>query len=93
MSVFLSFCDYLQIGYINPMPKTCCCVPLCANRGGHKFPQDRKLKKQWLIAIRRDKWKHTASSVVCKRHFKPEDYIQHTYYGEFLNRTLLLAVW
>ena len=64
------------------MPKTYCCVPLFTNRGGHRFPKNPELKKQWLTTVRRNSWKLTATSVVCKHHFKEEDYTQHTYYGE-----------
>jgi len=58
------------------MPFTCCCVPLCNGRGGHKFPADRLLIKKWLIAIRRDRWQPTKSSVVCVRHFTTDDYVR-----------------
>ena len=30
-----------------------CCVPLCSNRGGHKFPKDQKVKEEWIKVIRR----------------------------------------
>jgi len=51
------------------MSKTCCCVPLCGNkRGGHRFPKTAEMMKKWIVAIRRDKWKPSAHSVVCKSH-------------------------
>ena len=65
------------------MPSTGCSVPKCSNRGGHRYPSDPELKKKWIIAIKRDKWTPTNSSVVCKEHFRKEDYITHTYYGKY----------
>ena len=65
------------------MPATCCCVPNCSVRGGHHFPGDEKLKKQWIIAIKRvheadhsKLWNPAASSVVCKEHFVGDDYLK-----------------
>lgn len=68
------------------MPSSCCCVPGCANRGGHRFPKDDTLKKLWVIAIKRDQkrgklWEPTPFSVVCREHFNTSDYIQITTYG------------
>ncbi len=61
-----------------------CCVPLCTNKGGHKFPRDGSIAKAWLVAIRRDQWnpaehKH---AVVCYNHFSPDDYKDWTYTGK-----------
>jgi len=65
------------------MPKTCCVVPGCSNRGGHEFPKDPGLRKAWVVAIRRNDadnksrlWTPTATSLVCADHFLPSDY-QH----------------
>lgn len=57
------------------MPQ-CCAVPMCANKtGGHKFPtEDKSRLKQWLVAIRRDKFTPTKNSLVCKSHFTADDY-------------------
>ncbi|CAG5047747.1 unnamed protein product [Parnassius apollo] len=57
------------------MPQ-CCAVPMCANKkGGHKFPtEDKNRLKQWLVAIRRDKFTPTKNSLVCKSHFTKDDY-------------------
>ena len=57
-----------------------CSVPLCTEPNGHRFPADSKLKKAWVIAIKRvneDKtlWKPTGCSPVCKKHVTPTDYI------------------
>ena len=69
------------------MPSTCCSVPHCSNRGGHVFPKDEKLKKKWIKAIKRNMdrnkyqlWNPTKTSVVCKLHFLPSDYISETTY-------------
>ncbi|CAC5413894.1 unnamed protein product [Mytilus coruscus] len=65
------------------MPSTCCSVPRCSNCGGYVFPKDEKLKKKWIKAIRRNSdknkyWKPSKSSVVCRFHFKPTDFISET---------------
>ena len=70
------------------MPSSCCCVPYCSNRGGHLFPADDILKKKWIHAIKRNSdenkyeiWKPSKSSVVCRNHFTPSDYISETTCG------------
>jgi hypothetical protein len=71
------------------MPSTCCFVPHCSNRGGHVFPKDEKLKKKWIEAIKRNMdrnkyqlWNPTKTSVVCKLHFLPSDYISENTCGK-----------
>ena len=70
-----------------------CCVPLCRNSSGqreerehlglqrisfHSFPTDDKMKKEWIVQIRRDPGinftvnKHTK---VCSEHFGPIDFV------------------
>ncbi|XP_069102281.1 uncharacterized protein [Argopecten irradians] len=68
------------------MPSTCCSVPGCHNRGGHSFPTESKLRKAWICAIKRGNtrfslWEPNQHSVVCKMHFKDDDYSQETSYG------------
>jgi hypothetical protein len=60
-------------------------VPHCSNRGGHVFPKDEKLKKKWIKVIKRNMdrnkyqlWNPTKTSVVCKLHFLPSDYLSET---------------
>ena len=71
------------------MPSTCCCVPGCSNRGGHLFPKDEQLKKEWLNAIKRNsseekhkEWTPNKSSVVCYEHFLESDYTSMTSFGK-----------
>ncbi|XP_050315878.1 THAP domain-containing protein 1-like [Anthonomus grandis grandis] len=64
-----------------------CCVPGCKSnyksslRAGEAsisvfgFPKDEHLKMKWLKAIPRDKWAPTQYSVVCAKHFDPNDII------------------
>lgn len=58
-----------------------CCVPLCTSQGGHKFPRDPTMRWRWQLAIKRldptsnKVWSPTKSSVVCSRHFNPDDYV------------------
>ena len=71
------------------MPNTCCCVPGCKERGGHRFPLDADKCKAWVIAIKRDSqvskgklWWPSDNSVVCKAHFVDEDFQELSKTGE-----------
>jgi len=50
------------------------------------------MMKKWIVAIRRDKWKPSAHSVVCKSHTTSADYVSDTYYGKRLNIVLSRGV-
>ncbi|XP_062603302.1 THAP domain-containing protein 3-like [Saccostrea cucullata] len=68
------------------MPETCCCVPECSNRGGHVFPSDPLRKISWIHAIKRGEtrfqsWEPSTHAVVCRAHFKEEDYVTETSHG------------
>ena len=64
-----------------------CCVPGCKKKvkeedgvkiSFHKFPEDRKLFRKWIVAIRRDVGKEfrvTDHTRVCSRRFKSSDYL------------------
>ena len=60
----------------------CCSVPGCiGGKGGSRFPKDPKLFLKWKVAIKRLEpgpgkklWTPKQHSVVCHKHFKPEDY-------------------
>ncbi|KAK3872347.1 hypothetical protein Pcinc_022564 [Petrolisthes cinctipes] len=43
-------------------------------KGGHTFPQDPEMAKIRVLAVRRQDWSPSKFSVVCKKHFSPEDY-------------------
>lgn len=63
-----------------------CCVPGCKSRTGHVFPfSDKNGVKAWEVAVRRDCWKPTKHSVVCKNHFDSSDYEEKTNYGNYYN--------
>nr|XP_018672252.1 THAP domain-containing protein 3 [Ciona intestinalis] len=74
------------------MPQRCS-VPKCGMRtGGHTFPSDARLLKQWVIAIRRNarkstgkRWFPSEHDVVCKKHFQQEDYITRIYDSQKCN--------
>ena len=56
-----------------------CCVPNCSNRGGFKFPNDKKLQFAWRIAIKRNDnrkrlWEPSKFSRVCEKHFLADDF-------------------
>uniref|UniRef100_A0A096LQR8 THAP-type domain-containing protein n=1 Tax=Poecilia formosa TaxID=48698 RepID=A0A096LQR8_POEFO len=40
----------------------------------HKFPKDKERRKRWEIALRRDGFTASDSSVLCSKHFKTEDF-------------------
>ena len=71
------------------MPFTCCCVPQCHERGGHTFPSDSEQRLRWIRAIKRldevtlKDWEPTPTAIVCKSHFKPDDYVQKNKAGVF----------
>ncbi len=65
-----------------------CVVPGCNDANGHKFPIEKKRRKEWCVAIKRlvKKGGHlwepvTGKEVVCKKHFVPSDYRPPTYGG------------
>lgn len=71
------------------MPETCCCVPGCSNRGGHKFPSDQTRRKSWIHAIRRGETRFQSLEpslhvVVCRLHFTESDYFSETVHGKYL---------
>uniref|UniRef100_A0A3Q0R8W5 THAP domain-containing protein 1 n=1 Tax=Amphilophus citrinellus TaxID=61819 RepID=A0A3Q0R8W5_AMPCI len=37
------------------------------------FPADEELRRQWIVAIRRENLAFKAHTQVCSHHFKPED--------------------
>lgn len=61
-----------------------CSVPMCKDRGpSHKFPRDKVMRKNWLIAIKRADpfhrnrlklWTSGTAARICRGHFTPEDY-------------------
>ncbi|TSK42073.1 Omega-amidase NIT2 [Bagarius yarrelli] len=40
----------------------------------HRFPKNVQLRKQWEIAVRREGFSASESSVLCSEHFKPKDF-------------------
>ena len=56
------------------MPQCYVVLEYSTRDAGHRFPQDQTLLKKWLIAIKRDKFKPTQYSRICKRHFNESDY-------------------
>ncbi|XP_062272196.1 THAP domain-containing protein 6-like [Scomber scombrus] len=39
----------------------------------HKFPKDRDVRKKWEVALRREGFTASDSSVLCSEHFKQDD--------------------
>ncbi|XP_076159009.1 THAP domain-containing protein 6-like [Alosa pseudoharengus] len=40
----------------------------------HKFPKDKDVRKKWEVALRREGFTASASSVLCSQHFKQGDF-------------------
>nr|XP_033505933.1 THAP domain-containing protein 6-like [Epinephelus lanceolatus] len=40
----------------------------------HRFPKDTARRKQWEVALRREGFSASSSSMLCSEHFKPEDF-------------------
>ncbi|KAG5851837.1 hypothetical protein ANANG_G00056060 [Anguilla anguilla] len=40
----------------------------------HKFPKEKELRRQWEVAVRREGFPASESSVLCSEHFKREDF-------------------
>ncbi|XP_051571530.1 THAP domain-containing protein 6-like [Myxocyprinus asiaticus] len=40
----------------------------------HRFPKEKQLRRQWEVALRREAFSASESSVLCSEHFKPEDF-------------------
>ena len=54
-----------------------CVVTNCNSRGGFKFPVKPGIRQQWVRFVRmhRLKWSGPSKhSVICSRHFKPEEF-------------------
>uniref|UniRef100_A0AAQ4PZ14 THAP-type domain-containing protein n=1 Tax=Gasterosteus aculeatus aculeatus TaxID=481459 RepID=A0AAQ4PZ14_GASAC len=61
-----------------------CAAYFCANRRTiasrargitfHKFPKDKRVRKKWEVALRRDGFTASDSSVLCCEHFKQSDF-------------------
>ncbi|KAG8287371.1 THAP protein [Homalodisca vitripennis] len=61
------------------MPQSCVAYG-CNNRGKiESFPADEELRRQWVNAVKREKWTPSKHSRLCSVHFREED----------LDRTLL----
>ncbi|KAJ4929939.1 hypothetical protein JOQ06_018955, partial [Pogonophryne albipinna] len=65
------------------MPEHCaayCCANrrTIVNRGRgitfHKFPKDKDMRKKWEVALRREGFTASESSVICSEHFKQDEF-------------------
>lgn len=46
------------------------------------FPKDKEMKKQWILATKRQYFVVTSGSKLCGKHFRPEDYAECCGLGE-----------
>ncbi|XP_023238938.1 THAP domain-containing protein 6-like [Centruroides sculpturatus] len=58
-----------------------CCAINCTKRNTreygltfHRFPSEPTLKRKWILATKRPKWKPTMWSVLCSAHFSSDSY-------------------
>ncbi|XP_075557876.1 peroxynitrite isomerase THAP4-like [Dermacentor variabilis] len=62
------------------MPTRCVAVG-CSNTYStlgtsfHMFPRDQQVRKLWVLAVRRENWQPTRSSMLCSAHFKKDDFV------------------
>ena len=58
-----------------------CSAVNCDSRSGKKrlyeFPKDRRLRKRWIIAMKRDKWIPGSGARLCEDHFQEPDFFSH----------------
>ncbi|KAM7406775.1 hypothetical protein PAMA_002814 [Pampus argenteus] len=50
-----------------------CMMDAVENRTS-RFPKDKELRKKWETAVRREGSSASPSSVLCREHFRPEDF-------------------
>ncbi|XP_064466220.1 THAP domain-containing protein 1-like [Ornithodoros turicata] len=71
-----------------------CCVPVCRQRGYldengqkvsfHRFPKSIQIRKQWIVAIKRDPGKEfriIKNTKVCSLHFRDDDFVNNVASG------------
>lgn len=62
------------------MPTRCVAVG-CSNTYStpgtsfHMFPRNQEVRKLWVLAMRRENWQPTRSSMLCSAHFKKDDFV------------------
>ena len=71
------------------MPNNCC-VRGCNTDSGFHFPSDPEIREKWVIAVNRQSWAPKKHTVVCHKHFKPDDFVvpNLTLHGKFFNLKL-----
>lgn len=58
-----------------------CAVVYCTGKKGHKFPQDIRERKKWIMAVNRKNWKPSKNSIICHSHFKSDDYVTEGFHS------------
>ncbi|CAH2314952.1 THAP domain-containing 6-like [Pelobates cultripes] len=72
-----------SVTFLYDMPEHCAAYS-CSNRRTipnrargitfHKFPKDKDVRKKWEVALRREGFTASDSSVLCSQHFKQGDF-------------------
>lgn len=60
---------------------------------GDNRPEAKKRRKRWVdfVKAKREKWEPSKNSVICSRHFKPEDFARRLDVQE--EKGILLTPW
>ncbi|KAL8608691.1 hypothetical protein ACOMHN_002920 [Nucella lapillus] len=69
-----------------------CCIYKCNNVRGHAFPSDPIVRREWIEAVNREEsFTPSKNSIVCKKHFREEDYLDGpTYVGSVVRQRQIL---
>lgn len=57
-----------------------------------RIPKDPNLRKLWLLAIRRVNFTPSKTTVICEKHFTPEDYEVNVHGNEVLKKSAVPSV-
>ena len=60
---------------------------------GNDRPEAKKRRKRWVdfVKVKRAKWEPSKSSVICSKHFKPDDFARRLHVQE--EKGILLTPW
>ncbi|CAH1975710.1 unnamed protein product [Acanthoscelides obtectus] len=80
------------------MVESCSAVNCCNRRRKdvkmkfHRIPTDPNMRKLWLIAIRRVNFTPSTSTVICEKHFTPDDYEVNVHGNRVLKKSAVPSV-
>ncbi|CAH1993452.1 unnamed protein product [Acanthoscelides obtectus] len=80
------------------MVESCSAVNCCNRRRKdvkmkfHRIPRDPNMRKLWLNAIRRENFTPSTTTVICEKHFTPEDYEVSVHGNKVLKKVAVPSV-